>query len=67
MAWKACNNLNKIKKPKLSKNIKVKLFQATVESVVLYGSETWTVTKKIGEALNGCYTRMLRAPPDTSH
>ena len=66
MAWKACNNLSKIRKSNLCKNIKIKLFQATVESVLLYGSETWTVTKKIGKALDGCYTRMLRAALDIS-
>ena len=44
LAWKACNNLNNIWRSNLTKNIKVKLFQATVQSVLLYGSETWTVT-----------------------
>ena len=38
-----------------------KLFHATVESVLLYGCETWTITAKIREALDGCYTRMLRS------
>ena len=66
MTWKACNNLNKIWKSNLSKNIKIKLFQATMESVLLYGSDTWTVTKKISKALDGCYTRMLRATLDIS-
>ena len=69
MTWKACNNRSKIWKSNLcylSKNIKIKLFQATVESVLLYGSEIWTVTKKIGKALDGCYTRMFRAALDIS-
>ena len=51
MAWKVCHNLSKIWKSNLSKNIKIKLFQVTVESVLLYGSQTWTVPKKIGKAL----------------
>ena len=33
---------------------------ATVESVLLYGSETWTLTQTMEKQLNGCYTRMLR-------
>ena len=66
LAWKACNNLNNIWRSNLTKNIKVKLFQATVESVLLYGSETWTVTNKIGKSLDGCYTRMLRKALDVS-
>ena len=66
LAWKACNKLDNIWKSNLSKNIKVKLFQATVESILLYGCETWTVTKKIGKSLDGCYTRMLRSALDVS-
>ena len=38
----------------------IRLFRVTVESVLLYGSETWTVTKKLEKSVNGCYTRMLR-------
>ena len=66
LAWKVCNNLNNIWRSNLTKNIKVKLFQATVESVLLYGSETWTVTDKIGKSLDGCYTRMLGKALDVS-
>ena len=33
---------------------------ATVESVLLYGCETWTLTPKLEKQLDGCYTRMLR-------
>ena len=36
------------------------LFKATVESVLLYGCETWTLTKSLNKSLDGCYTRMLR-------
>ena len=32
----------------------------TVESVFLYGSGTWTLTKSLENQLNGCYTRLLR-------
>ena len=37
-----------------------------MESVLLYGSETWTVTNKIAKSLDGCYTRMLRKALDVS-
>ena len=40
MAWKACNKLTKIWKSTLSRNLKIKLFHATVESVLLYGCGT---------------------------
>ena len=39
--------LIKIWKSNLPRPSKIKLFQAPVESILLYGSETWTVTTKI--------------------
>ena len=43
----------------LPRATKIRLFRATVESVLLYGSETWTVIKKLEKSVNGYYTRML--------
>ena len=42
----------------------MRLFRATVESVLLYGSETPTVIKKLEECVNGCYTRILQMAPN---
>ena len=36
-------------------------FRATVESVLAYSSQAWTLTKSLENKLNGAYTRMLRA------
>ena len=44
----------------MNKKYKINLFRATVESVLLYGCETWTLNKKMNKSLDGCYTRMLR-------
>ena len=66
LAWKACNKLNTIWKSTLPRNLKIRLFQATVESVLLYGCETWTISKKIRKSLDGCYTRMLRSALNVS-
>lgn len=60
-AWSALTKLDKIWKSTLSDNIKRNLFRATVESVLLYGSTTWTLTKQQEISLDGTYTRMLRA------
>ena len=60
LAWSACHKLDKIWTSKLSRNIKIKLFIATVESVLLYGSEAWTLTVALSRTLDGCYTRLLR-------
>ena len=60
LAWSSCHKLKKIWNSRLSRRIKVRLFIATVESVLLYGSAAWTVTKTLEKKINGCYTRMLR-------
>ena len=59
-AWRACNSLSKIWKSALPKNFKLRVFSATVESVLTYGCEAWTITPKLSKELDGCYTRMLR-------
>ena len=59
-AWGALHRLKDIWKSKLSKSLKVRLFIAACESVLLYGSETWTLTKAQEKNLDGTYTKMLR-------
>ena len=59
-AWRACNSLNTIWSSTLSRAFKLRVFSATVESVLTYGCEAWTVTPRIAGMLDGCYTRMLR-------
>ena len=59
-AWRACSKLSKIWKSSLPRRFTLRLFAATVESVLLYGCEAWTTTPKIEKELDGCYTRMLR-------
>ena len=59
-AWAACHKMKKIWKSDLRRDLKVRLFQATVESILLYGSETWTMKKSLINKIDGCYTRMLR-------
>ena len=60
-AWSALSKMESIWKSDLPRNIKVEFFRATVESVLLYGGETWTLTKSLEQRLDGCYTRLLRA------
>ena len=66
LAWKACHKLTKIWKSTLKRSIKIRLFIATVEAVLLYGCDTWTLTKKLTKQLDGMYTRMLRMVLDIS-
>ena len=60
-AWSALDRLRTIWKSTLPEQIKKGFFRAVVESVLLYGSSAWTLTKRIESKLNGTYTRMLRA------
>ena len=60
-AWNALNKMNRVWKSKMKRKMKVRLFRSTVETILLYGSETWTITKSLGKRIDGCYSRMLRA------
>ena len=59
-AWQALHKLKKIWRSSLSDQLKRRLFVATAESVLLYGSEAWTLTVQQEQSLDGVYTRMLR-------
>ena len=59
MAWTACNSMDKIWKSNLDRKIKIGTFQVAIEPILLYGSETWTLSAKQHRRLDGCYTRLL--------
>ena len=60
-AWKALNDMKKIWNSAMSREVKISFFLATVESVLFYGCETWSLTHSLKKSLNGCYTRMLQS------
>ena len=66
MAWSACNDMHKIWSSQLPNNLKVKIFRATIEPILLYGSETWTLSRKLERRLDGTYTRLLRRAQNLS-
>ena len=57
--WSALNQLDKIWKSNLSDNLKRNFFRAAVESVLVYSSVSWTLTKKCEKRIDGACTRML--------
>ena len=59
-SWSALHKLSSIWKSNLMAILKRNFFRAVVESVLLYGYEAWTLTKKLERKLDGTYTRMLR-------
>ena len=66
LGWSACHKMKQIWKSKLSRKMKIRIFKATVESILLYGCQTWTVNKTLQKRMDGCYTRMLRMVLDVS-
>ena len=60
-AWTAINRPSIIQKSHLTDKMKRSFFLAAVVSILLYGSTTWTLTKRLEKKLDGNYTRMLRA------
>ena len=41
--------------------LRSKLSKSLVEPILLYGSETWTMTKMMEKSLDGCYTNLLKS------
>ena len=52
--------MTKIWKSNMSKDLKIRFFIATIESILLYGCESWALSKAQEKSLDGTYTRMLR-------
>ena len=59
-AWKVLHDMKKVWRSSYSPKLKRRLFVASVEGVLLYGSEAWTLTVQMERSLDGVYTRMLR-------
>ena len=60
IAWKTYHKLKQIWKKTMDRKLKRRLFRATIENILLYGSETWTITKTFENKIDGCYTRLIR-------
>ena len=59
-AWSALNSLDKVWKATIKKDTKLKVFKASVETILLYGSDSWTLNVARSQKLDGSYTKMLR-------
>ena len=60
-SWSALNKLTPIWKSNLDVSIRRDFFRATLESVMTYSSQAWTLTESLENKLNGACTRILRA------
>ena len=61
-AWGALNALSKVWVSPIKKATKIRLFKSSeqahrqVESILLYGSDSWSLTKSLEKKLDGTYT-----------
>ena len=60
LAWSALHSLQTVWKSPIKKTTKTKVFKACIETILLYGSDSWTLNMKRKKRLDGTYTRMLR-------
>ena len=59
MTWPACNDIHKIWSSRLSNDFNIEICRATVEPILLYGSETWTLSRNLERILDGTHTCLL--------
>ena len=54
LAWRVLNGMTSVWNSNLPRQIKLSFFYATVESVLLYGSECWTLKPTLQKSLDRC-------------
>ena len=60
MAWRAYHKIKRLWNFILDKHLKIRIFKITIETILLYGSGTWTINKKLRRKIVGYYTKLLR-------
>jgi hypothetical protein len=61
LAWTAIKKMYRVwKSDHIDRKVKINLFLATIESILLYNATTWTMTKGLEKSLDGAYTKLLR-------
>ena len=58
--WAAVHALNKVWRAPICSLTKLKIFRTTVEPILIYGCDSWSLTQSVENALDGTYTRMLQ-------
>ena len=53
-------------KSNMRKQLKILAFKTTVETVILYGSQCWTLDSKLRKRIYGFYTHLLRMAQNIS-
>ena len=66
LAWSALHSFRAVWKSPIKKSTKTKVFKACIETILLYGLDSWTLNVKRKKRLDGTYTRMLTHAYDIS-
>ena len=59
-AWGAIHALAKVWNSNIKKSTKIQVFLTCVQSILLYSSDSWSLTATLAKSLDGKYTKMLR-------
>ena len=65
-AWSAIHKMKLIWNSKMRNQLKIRTFKVTIEPILLYGSECWTIDGLIRKKIDCCYTGLLRMATNTS-
>ena len=60
LSWSAIHKMKSIWNSKMENSLKIRTFKATIEPILLYGSEGWTIDSTTRKQIDGCYTSLLR-------
>ena len=58
--------MDRVWRSNLPKESKVNLFKVTIQPILLYGSETWTLSSRQQKRLDGAFTSLLRRAQNIS-
>ena len=58
-AWSTLNSLDRVWNASIKKETKLKVFKASVETILLYSSDSWSLNVALSKKLDGSYTKML--------
>ena len=64
-AWSACNKMDRIWRSNLTSHLKSRLFQTTIQPILLYGSETWTLSSKQQKTTSMGHSLVFSVEPRT--
>ena len=60
MAWRVYHTIKRFWNSTLDNNLNIMILKVTIETILLYGSEAWTIDKNIRRKIYGFYTKLPR-------